>query len=170
MNGVAVEQVEETKLLGVTLDSKLSCSKHMDSMDVKMGRGLSVINRCSALFYTTLQKSKSCRLQLSYLDYCPVMWSSAARKDLVNLQLAQNRVACLAVHYNQRANINTMHASLSWLRVEGRRTASLIFIRNINVSIITNCLHSQLTQSTDTHTYPTRHATRGPEQIHENVQ
>jgi hypothetical protein len=43
MNGVAVEQVEE--LLGVTLDFKLSWSKHMDSMVLKMGRGLAVIKR-----------------------------------------------------------------------------------------------------------------------------
>ena len=42
MNGVAVEQVGETS------DCKLSWSKHIDSMVVKMGRGLSVIKRCSA--------------------------------------------------------------------------------------------------------------------------
>jgi hypothetical protein len=50
---MAVEQVEETKLLGDTLDCKLSWSKHIDSMVVKMGRGLSVIKRCSA-FLTPL--------------------------------------------------------------------------------------------------------------------
>jgi hypothetical protein len=43
MNGVTVEQVEETKLLGVILDFKLPWSKHTDSMVVKMGRGLSVM-------------------------------------------------------------------------------------------------------------------------------
>ena len=43
MNGVAVEQVEEAKLLGVTLDCKLSWSKHIDSIVIKMGRGLSMI-------------------------------------------------------------------------------------------------------------------------------
>ena len=86
------------------------------------------------------------------------MWSSAARKDLVKLQLAQNRAACFALNCNQRADINTMHASLSWLRVEERL---IIFIRNINVLKISNCLHSQLTYSSDTHTYPTRHTTRG---------
>ncbi|KAK6322588.1 hypothetical protein J4Q44_G00073800, partial [Coregonus suidteri] len=48
MNGVAVEQVEETELLGSTLDCKLSWSKHIDSMVVKMGRSLSVIKKCSA--------------------------------------------------------------------------------------------------------------------------
>ena len=57
-------------------------------------------------------------LVLSYIDYCPVVWSSAARKDLVKLQLAQNRVARLALHCNQRADLNT------------RLTASLLLIRN----------------------------------------
>ena len=36
MNGEVVEQVEETKLLGVTLDCKLSWTKHIDSMVVKI--------------------------------------------------------------------------------------------------------------------------------------
>ena len=95
---------------------------------------------------TTIQKV------LSNLDYCPIMWSSAARKDPVKLQLAQNRAAHFALNCNQRADINTMHASLSWLRVKERLTASLVlFIRNINVLEIQNCLHSQLTYSTDTH-------------------
>ena len=47
-------------------------------------------------------------LVLSNLDYCPVIWSSAARKHLVELQLVQNRAARLALHCNQRADINTM--------------------------------------------------------------
>ena len=90
------------------------------------------------------------------------MWFSAARKGQVKLQLTQNRAARFALNCNQRADINTIHTSLSWLRVEERLTASLlIFIRNISVLKISNCLHSQLTQSSDTHTYQTRHATRG---------
>jgi hypothetical protein len=76
------------------------------------------------------------------------MWSSAARKYQVKLQLAQNRAAHLSLHCNQRADINTMHGSLSWLRVEERLTATiLLFIRNK----IPNGLHSQFTHSSDTH-------------------
>ena len=101
--------------------------------------------------------SKKQVLQALVLFY-PVVWSSAARKDLVKLQLASNRAARLALHCNQRDNINAMHASLSLLRVEERLTTSiLLFIRNI-VLKIPNCLHSQLKHCSDTDTYPIRNA------------
>ena len=140
------------------MNCKLSWSKHIGSMVVKMGRGLSVIKRCSAFLTPHSTKQVLQSVVLSYLNYCPVMWSSVAKKDLVKLQMAQKIVARLALHCNQRANINTIHASLYQLRVEDRLTASLY---NINVLKIPNCLHSQLTHSSDTHIQPTRHATRG---------
>jgi hypothetical protein len=128
MNGVAVEQVE-TKLLGVTLHCKLSWSKHIDSMFVKTGRGPEM-----PCFFDTKFQKVLWALVLSYLDYCPVVWSGDARK--VKLRLTQNRAARLSLHCNQRTDINTKHASISWLRVEERLTASLIFIRKIILIIL----------------------------------
>ena len=43
MNNVEIEQVEVTKLLGVTLYCKLSWSEHIDTTAAKMGRSLSII-------------------------------------------------------------------------------------------------------------------------------
>ena len=63
---------------------------------------------CSAFLTPHSTKQVLQALVLSNLDYCPVVWSSAAKKDLVNLQLVQNRAACLTRHCNQRADINTM--------------------------------------------------------------
>ena len=53
MNNVEIEQVEVTKLRGVTLDCILSWSKHIDTTVGKMGRSLSIIKCCSA-FLTAL--------------------------------------------------------------------------------------------------------------------
>jgi hypothetical protein len=66
-------------------------------MVVKMGKGLSVIKRCSAFLTPHSTKQVLQALVLSYLDYCPVIWSSAAKKDLVKLQLTQNRATHLAL-------------------------------------------------------------------------
>jgi hypothetical protein len=53
MNSVVIEQVQKTKLLAVTLDCKLSWSKHIDTTVARMGRSLSTIKCCSA-FLTAL--------------------------------------------------------------------------------------------------------------------
>jgi hypothetical protein len=37
-------------------------------------------------------------LILSHLDYCPVIWSGAAKKDLAKLQLVQNKAARFALN------------------------------------------------------------------------
>ena len=118
-----------TKLLGVTLDGKLSWSKHIDTTEAKMWRSLPIIKCCSpfltalstrqvlqalvSIFLTTLNNT----LVLSHLDYCSVVWSGATKKDLGKLQLAQNRAARLALDV-QRGNINNMLVNISWLKVE----------------------------------------------------
>jgi hypothetical protein len=61
------------------------------------------------------------------------------KKDLGKLQLAQNRTARLALGGTQRANINNMHANLSWLKVEEKLTSSLLlFMRGMAHSSVTH--------------------------------
>ena len=73
-------------------------------------------------------------LVVLHLDYCPGIWSIATKRDIVKLQLAQNRAAPLALKCTRRANINNMHVKLSWLQIEKRLTASLlVFLRGIDL-------------------------------------
>ena len=97
MNNVEIEQVEVTKLLGVTLDCKLSWSKHFDTTVTKMGRSLSIIKRYSAFLTTLSTRQVLQALVLMHLDYCSVVWSGATKRDLGKLQLAHNREGRLAV-------------------------------------------------------------------------
>ena len=68
-------------MLGVTLDCKLSWSKHIDTVVAKMGRSLSIIKRCSAFLTTLSTRQVLQALVLSHLDYCSVVWSGATKKD-----------------------------------------------------------------------------------------
>lgn len=161
LNNAAVEQVQQTKLLGVTIDSTLSWSAHIDLLVQKMGRNISVVKRCSFLT-SNLTKQVLQTLVLSHLDYCSVVWSGTTKMNLGKLQRVQNRAARLALNSTQRAYINNMHAQLCWLKVDKRlKTSLLSFIKNINTSQKPDCLFSQLTLSSAVHTYPTRHATGG---------
>ena len=83
-------------------------------------------------------------------------------KEGLTLQLAQNRAARLALKCTLRANVNNMHVNLSWLKAEERLTSSLpVFARSVDKLNAPSCLFKLLAHTPDTHTYPTRHATRG---------
>jgi hypothetical protein len=110
MNHVENEQVEETNLLGVTVDCKLV---------IKMGRGLSVIKRCFAFLTSQSTRQVLQDLVLSHLDYRPVILSSGVKKDIGKSQLSYNRAAQLALKYAPRANITNTHVNLSCLNSRG---------------------------------------------------
>ena len=79
------------------------------------------------------------------------------KEGLKKWQLAQMALGC-----TQRANISNMHVNLSWLKVEERLTLSLlVFVRGIDMLKSQSCHFKPLAHSSDTHAYPTRHATRG---------
>lgn len=115
---MAIEQVEDMKLLGVTLDSKLPWSRHIDSIVSKMGRVLSMIWCCSAFLTSQSTRQVLQALVLSYLDYYPAVWSSAAKKNIGKLPLVQNKAAHIALRCTQKESFSNMHVSLSWLKVE----------------------------------------------------
>ncbi len=93
VNDVAVEQVQETKLLGILFDSKLTWSKHIEKVINKMGRSLSIIRRCCDFLPLYLRGSVIKSLVLSHLDYCSEVWSCAATSSIKKLQIAQNKAA-----------------------------------------------------------------------------
>ena len=162
LNNVAVEQVQETKLLGVTLDCNLSWSKHIDLLVQKMGRNISIVKRCSSFLTPPLTKLVLQTLALSQLDYCATVWSGTTKMNLGKLQRAQNRGARVAFGCTIRANINNNHNQLGWLKVEERlKTSLLSFVKDIFHLKIPDCLYEQLTLCDDTHSYPTRHAISG---------
>ena len=88
---MTIEEVEEAKLPALTSDGQLSRSGYIDKVVVNIGRGMSVIkkNVRYSLHNSTVLVVQA--LVLSHLDYSPVIWSSAAKKDLTKLQLVQNR-------------------------------------------------------------------------------
>ena len=47
---MTTEQIEEANLVGITLNSLLTWSSHIDKVAEKMGRGIFVINISSAYF------------------------------------------------------------------------------------------------------------------------
>ena len=159
---INVAQVQETKLLGIEVDNKLSWSSHINAVVRRMGRGLSMVRRCSNMLPFNMTADVIKTVVLSQLDYCSEIWSCAAAAHIKAIQTVQNRAARCALRCPLRTNVNMMHNVLSWLKVKERLLASLLNLtRNIVITKIPNVLQQKLCFSSDEHSYETRHATEG---------
>ena len=88
VNDVAVEQVQETKILAIISDNKLTWSKHIEKVTNKMGKSLSTIRRCRDFLPFNVRGSVIKSLVLSHLDYCSEIWSCSATSSIKKLQTA----------------------------------------------------------------------------------
>lgn len=79
-----VAQVSIVKLLGVTIDERLTWSDHIDGIVVKTGQSIAVACRFSPYITPSIRKEVTLALVLSHLEYCMVVWSSASKMDIKN--------------------------------------------------------------------------------------
>ncbi len=91
--GETIDKVSEFKYLGLTLDSALTFTPHLDKVYKKSCQQLGVIRKvCKCLnanVSTILYKS----LMIPTFDYGDVVYSCATKEMLNKLQMVQNR-AC----------------------------------------------------------------------------
>ena len=84
--------------------------------------------KCSSYLTPSSIKQVVHALVLSNLEYCTIIWSSATKKNLYNLQVAQNKAARLALSCSIHTNTEVMHTSLSWLTVKQNIYLNLLLL------------------------------------------
>ncbi len=162
IDGILVEQVTKTTLLGVKLDSLLSWSDQIDHIVSMMGKGIAMSRKCSGYVPPSVMNDVVRSLVLSHLEYCPVIWSSAAQKHLKKLQIAQNRAATLVLCCSFRANVSEMHNQLSWLTVEAKLKSRLLsFMHTVILKNTPQFFGDKLVYSGFCHGYVTRQVSTG---------
>ena len=88
-NGQTIEEVSETKFLGVILDNKLNWNAHINYITKKISKSVSILKMVKYTFPCDILKSLYYTLIYPYYTYCNLVWGSAANvhlEPLINLQ------------------------------------------------------------------------------------
>ena len=86
----AVPKVKEQKHLGLTLDSKLSCERHVNEKITKDKNGIGIIKYLSKFLPIKTPDQMYKALVRSHLDYCDTIYHIPALNSQINLGVTLN--------------------------------------------------------------------------------
>ena len=127
--GRTLKSVTESKYLGVTIDHKLSFSKHIN---ISINIVCKKVNSTLAFIHRNL---KSCQCQIKadayllyirpILEYAAAVWAPHTRCDIEKLEAVQRRAARFAMsNYNRTSSVTEMLHDLNWNSLYSRRQIS----------------------------------------------
>ena len=117
-NYVGLEQVNYIKYLGVTIDSQLLWSKHIESICSKVSRSIGCIRRIRHLISYEVLINLYYALILPDLNYCCTAWGGCSKTNLSKLQKLQNKYARLVLNADRFTSRCFLLTTLNWQSVE----------------------------------------------------
>ena len=88
-----MKQVDSTKYLGVTLDTYLSCTPHVDNLCKKISSRIGILKRIRPFLDNVSSNLIYSSTILPLFDYCDVVWDTCTINSKNKLQRLQNRAA-----------------------------------------------------------------------------
>ena len=91
VKGQIVNEITETKFLGVILDNKLSWNAHIKFISKKISKSLSILKMLKYTFPCRILKSLYYSFVYPYFSYCNLIWGGAAKSHLESQVLLQKK-------------------------------------------------------------------------------
>ena len=92
INGYKIKCVEQTKFIGVVLDSKLRWERHITSVKTKIARGLGILNKAKKFFSLPTLITLYYSFVYPHYIYCIEVWGKAANIHMDSLFKLQKRI------------------------------------------------------------------------------
>ena len=158
--GNIIPITEETKLLGVLIDSKLTYKGHIQAMLKKLSSKVGLLHRVSRC----LEQEQLCLIYNAFiqsnLDYCITVWGSCYKSYLAKLQRLQNRCARIITrNFDYNTPSSALISSLAWMSVETRYKYFVgILMFKCFYNLVPDNIVNRFTLVRNSHTYDTRSA------------
>jgi hypothetical protein len=117
IDGNILEQVENTKFLGVYIDNKLNWSRHIEHVALKIAKSLGVMNRVRNVLPYSILLTLYHTLVYPYLTYCNIIWGCAKPSLLNRLVVLQKRAVRLITRSCYCATTGPLFVRLNLLKL-----------------------------------------------------
>ena len=157
VNNQIINEITETKFLGVILDNKLCWNAHIKHISNKMSKSVSILKILKHTFPTNALKTIYHSLIYPYFNYCNLIWGSAASTHLQSLTLIQKkciRIISKAGYYDHTEPLFKEHKILTVTEIYEYNCTKFIY-QCYNNKTYTN-FKNKLVKNSDVHSHNTR--------------
>jgi len=128
LDGCVIQGVKSVKLLGMTIDSGLTFSTHIDETVRKCNGLIGSLAKAAKYLPKELLRLAYIGLVRSHLEYSSAVWGSAAKSHLKKLDTVQKIASRIIAHAPRLAHSEPLMKSLRLETLEARRNNHLIRI------------------------------------------
>ena len=118
INNVCIERVYCTKFLGVFIDSKITWKEHINKLNGKLSKSVSILYRCYKLIDENALKTLYYSLFLSYVTYCCEVWGTTYKSNLKYLYKLQKKAIRIICKVEKFACTTPLFYKLGLLKLE----------------------------------------------------
>ena len=131
LSGQVLDEVKDSKYLGVTISDNLDWSKHITTTTTKANARLSFIKRNLKDCPQKLKEIAYFSLVRSFVDYASAVWDPHQKFNQEKLEMVQRRAArFVKSRYKRTDSVTAMLDKLGWpilsKRRQGRQTHSIL--------------------------------------------
>ena len=157
IDGHRIEEVRQTKFLGVILDNKLNWHSHCDYICSKMSKGIGILNKARKVFNEAMMLSLYNSSILPYVSYCIHVWGRAYDTHLKHVLVLQNKVGRVIAKVPRCTNFDNFYLEFDILPVQNTFVYTLsIFRYKCMNGVLPEFFLGMFTSISDIHNYDTR--------------
>ena len=161
INRQEITKVEETKFLGVIIDSKLSWKPHIHYISKKVAKSVGIISKARKLLDHKSLKTLYYSFVHPYLIYCNIAWGNAPNTTLLPLLRLQKIAIRLITNTRKRDRITPKYVEMNILKLQDIYYLSVAIFMQKYVSKSLPQIFEKYFISTETiHPYGTRNASQ----------
>ena len=160
IDGSEIHSVDQTKFLGVLIDSKLNWSKHISYISGKIARGLGIIIKARKYLPRDAMLSLYYSFIYPYLTYCNLVWGTAYASHLNKLKILQKRAIRIVAAVKPRDHTTPLFLSLKLLKLNEIYKLSIgRFMFKVFTYQIIETFQALFVRNSDIHSHNTRQLT-----------
>lgn len=137
LHGHVLENVDSAKYLGVTLQSDLRWSKHIDGVTNKASRSIGFLRRNLKVNSRKIKETAYKSLVRPLVEYAAPVWDPHTAKDIKKVEMTQRRAARYVTNrHHNTSSVSEMLHDLNWRSLEDRR-------RDARLTLLYRALHGK---------------------------